>query len=432
MHYYEIAPTKIFRAGVDVLTYEHEAELPPGTIVTIPLGKKTITGLITKKVNKPNFPTKPNEKILVLQPLPSHLLKALLWISEYYACPLPTVLQSALPRGVEKQRREAKSEGSSFSERRASPVEITTITGESEGRVKNSPASRRNFGDPPEANQTNRSDFDIREQARGLKKSSAGDFATITTLNIGEDWICRELNECKKELDKLIGKYRFAEAVELLYDTIWNKYADWFLESQKIYKNTPLLQKTLEHILILLHPFAPFVTETIWQTLSWTDGLLINQKLPDKLTYDPMTAEQFETLMTIVSTVRGHLQRLPCGQKPNLLFGNDSLVNDHQVLIQFFTHVPAVIPDDTPQGMRIALQGREIYLDIDAETLRAYRQNLEVNILKLGAEIDRLNLRLMNPNYIQKAPEELVKETEDQLAEKQATLARLKNELTFI
>jgi len=256
--------------------------------------------------------------------------------------------------------------------------------------------------------------------------------SSLSTHNMGEDWICRELDNCKTQLDDLIGKYRFAEAVELLYDTIWNKYADWFLESQKIYKNTALLKKTLQHILILLHPFAPFVTETIWQTLSWTEGLIITQKWPDKLTYDPITAEQFEILISIISTVRGHLQRLPGGQKPNLLFGNDSLVNDHQVLIQFLTHVPAVIPDDTPQGMRIALPNREIYLDIDEQTLKEYKQSLESNILKLGAEINTLETRLRNPNYTKKAPQELVTETQNQLAEKQTTLKRLKNELKFI
>ena len=255
---------------------------------------------------------------------------------------------------------------------------------------------------------------------------------TFTTLNTGEDWICRELSDCKTQLDKLIGKYRFAEAAELLYDTIWNKYADWFIESQKIYKNIPLLQTTLEYTLTMLHPFAPFVTETIWQTLSWTDGLLITSQWPSKLKFDPLAAQQFETLMSIVSTVRGHLQRLSGGQKPNLLFGQDSLVNDHQVLIQFFTHVPAVLPTDAPKGMRIGLENREIYLDIDAATLQAYRQNLEDSILKLGAEIDRLNLRLTNPSYVKKAPKELVEQTKDQLTEKQSTLQRLKNQLNLI
>ena len=182
----------------------------------------------------------------------------------------------------------------------------------------------------------------------------------------------------------------------------------------------------------MLHPFAPFVTETIWQTLSWTSGLLITQNWPDKLKFDPMTAQEFETLTTIISTVRNHVQSLPGGNKPILLFGQDSLVNDNQVLIQFLTHVSSVIPTDTPRGMRIALENREIYLDIDTETLQKYKQNLEDNILKLGEQINTLEARLRNPSYAKKAPKELVEETEQQLAEKQTTLDRLKNQLTLI
>ena len=102
----------------------------------------------------------------------------------------------------------------------------------------------------------------------------------LTIDNYSEDWICHHINLANKEVQKLLDNYRFAEAGDLLYDLIWNKYADWFLESEKLWKDTTLLKSTLEQILIMLHPFAPFVTETIWQTLSWTDGMLITQKWP--------------------------------------------------------------------------------------------------------------------------------------------------------
>ena len=97
---------------------------------------------------------------------------------------------------------------------------------------------------------------------------------------MGEDWICRELTACKEAIEDDFEAYRFSEAVETLYSTIWDKYADWFIESQKIYKNLPLLKTTLEMILKMLHPFAPFVTEAIWQSLSWTEGLLTVENGP--------------------------------------------------------------------------------------------------------------------------------------------------------
>ena len=64
------------------------------------------------------------------------------------------------------------------------------------------------------------------------------------TNNMGEDWICREINDCLEAVERDMADYRFAEAVETLYQTIWDKYADWFLESQKLFQNTELLKQT--------------------------------------------------------------------------------------------------------------------------------------------------------------------------------------------
>ncbi|MBR5939216.1 valine--tRNA ligase, partial [Candidatus Saccharibacteria bacterium] len=168
---------------------------------------------------------------------------------------------------------------------------------------------------------------------------------SYTTENTGEDWICREINECLKKVEDDMKSYRFSEAVETLYQTIWDKYADWFLESQKIYKNVELLKTTLESMLIALHPFAPFVTETIWQNLSWTEGFIITAKWPKRLEYDPISAENFENIRIIVSEVRTTLASLPGGnnaKKYDLLYDNDSIVQENLILIKTLTKVPAI------------------------------------------------------------------------------------------
>jgi len=256
------------------------------------------------------------------------------------------------------------------------------------------------------------------------------------TNNQGEDWICREINSCLKEVEDDMKSYRFAEAVETLYQTIWDKYADWFLESQKIYRNVPLLKATLEHLLIALHPFAPFVTEAIWQNLSWTDGFIINQKWPGELIYDPITAEQFETIRTIVSEVRTTLQSLPGAnnsKKYGLLFDNDSIVEDNLLLIKAYTRVPEInYLNGAPRGLRIALANHELYLDVPESVVNDYRDTLTEKILAVARELDALNLRMSNPNYVERAPEYLVKETKDQIKEKEALIDRLKTQLELI
>ena len=257
-----------------------------------------------------------------------------------------------------------------------------------------------------------------------------------TTENMGEDWICRELNNCLDQVEQAMTNYRFAEAVEVLYQTIWDKYADWFLESQKIYKNTELLKTTLETILVALHPFAPFVTEAIWQNLSWTDGFIATAKCPTRLEYDSISAENFENIRIIVSEVRGTLQALPGannGKKYGLLFDNDSLVKDNQFLIKTLTKVPTINAlDGAPRGLRLALANHELYLDVPEKVVKEYKDALTERIMAVGRELDALNLRMSNPNYVAKAPEHLVKETKDQIKEKESLISRLKAQLNLI
>ena len=271
---------------------------------------------------------------------------------------------------------------------------------------------------------------------RSERVANESSLASYTTDNMGEDWICREINECIKQVESSMKNYRFAEAVEVLYQTIWDKYADWFLESQKIFKNTGLLKQTLETLLIALHPFAPFVTEAIWQNLSWTEGFIATEKWPHELKYDSISAAEFEGLISVVSEVRGTLQALPGtnnAKKYSLLYDNDSLVEDNLLLIRTLTKVPAVNGlNGRPRGLRLALANHELYLDVPEKVVTEYKDALTEKILSVGRELDALNARMSNPNYVEKAPEHLVKETKDQIKEKESLISRLKTQLELI
>ena len=106
MHYYEVAPLKIIRATSGVFTYYSDARLSVGQLVTIPIGKQSLTGLIMREVKKPTYETKSITEPIHEQPLPTQLVDTALWMSEYYATHLATVLQTILPRGVTKKRRQ--------------------------------------------------------------------------------------------------------------------------------------------------------------------------------------------------------------------------------------------------------------------------------------------------------------------------------------
>ena len=257
-----------------------------------------------------------------------------------------------------------------------------------------------------------------------------------TTNNTGEDWICREINRTRGVLEQCMAEYRFAEAVEAIYELIWDKYADWFLESQKLFKNTSLLKVSLESILTMLHPFAPFVTEAIWQNLSWTDGMIIDAMWPSRMEYDEISAENFERLKNVIFEIRGtqaSLMKLAKGKRFGLLVGEDSLVSDNLLLVKFLSRVPSVASTNgMPRGLRLALANHELYLEVTEKVVMAFRDELEKRILAVGRELDGLNARMMNPRYVEKAPQQLVRETRNMIAEKEELIRRLKAQLSVI
>ena len=109
--FYEVIPARqIGRNSVDFLTYSSDIDLKPGSLVLIPLKSAKIPGIVVKKTSEPDFKVKPIEKLLYNEPLPSHLLKTLFWLSEYYLNPLPSVASAILPNGLEKTRRKKSTE----------------------------------------------------------------------------------------------------------------------------------------------------------------------------------------------------------------------------------------------------------------------------------------------------------------------------------
>ena len=98
--FFEVIPLEVFRLGSGTLTYSSDQNLLPGQLVLIPLGKKTITGIVFRRVKTVDFPTKLISRLITPVPIPSHILKAIFWLSEYYLTPLPTCANLFIPTGL--------------------------------------------------------------------------------------------------------------------------------------------------------------------------------------------------------------------------------------------------------------------------------------------------------------------------------------------
>ena len=247
-----------------------------------------------------------------------------------------------------------------------------------------------------------------------------------------DHWIIRQLNDAANNIAVRLEQYRFSEASETVYHTIWDDVADWYIESSKTAINRPLLSWVLATSLKIAHPFAPFVTETIWQTLNYTDGILMRETWPTPEKFDPIAAEQFEQLKLLVTEGRWVIAELPGNKKYRLLYGNDSLIADNQDTIKHLMRLEAIEHTDQPRGLRLAAVNREAWLDIDSETLYQHQENLEMRLAEARQKLAGLKKRLENPTYVEKAPAHLVEETREQLAEQEKIITRLVSELEVI
>jgi valyl-tRNA synthetase len=208
--------------------------------------------------------------------------------------------------------------------------------------------------------------------------------------------------------------------------------ADWFVEASKAEENLDMLAYVLDVSLKLAHPFAPFVTETIWQSLTWHKELLIGEAWPTVIEYNELMAAEFTRLQKLVIEARYVMAELPGTGKYGLLYQQDSLVEDNAELIRQLTRVKSVEHVDQPRGLRLANSGREAWLDVSEEVLYEHQTNLEVRLAETRQFVKTLEGRLANESYIAKAPAHLVEETREDLARKQALIERLQTELTVL
>lgn len=256
--------------------------------------------------------------------------------------------------------------------------------------------------------------------------------ATTKPLSPADHWIIRELNASSELIASHLDNYRFAEASEVMYHAIWNDVADWYIEASKRAPNVDVMVWVLETILKIAHPFAPFVTEAIWQGLEWRSDLLIRTPWPTNLEFDEIGAAEFDRLKQFISEVRFVVSQLPDSQKYNVLFGTSALIEDNAELIQLMTKVKSVSKTDNPEGLRLAHSGQEAWLDVSQKTLKEHRSNLEKRLADTKTSIANLEARLANPAYAEKAPAELVNETKLALEEKKALIETLSSELDVI
>jgi valyl-tRNA synthetase len=267
--------------------------------------------------------------------------------------------------------------------------------------------------------------------ARYVEDKIGNDFAAKNTpqpQTAADYWLLSKLQQLTDSISADLDKYRFAEAYEKLYHLVWDDFADWYIEASKISANDGILAHGLETILKLAHPFAPFVTETIWQTLAWEkDIMLATSHWPQIEGADKVKAAEFEEIKNIVSEARYFIKEL--GLKlPVLRYAGIPLISENQELIKTLAGLASLEKTEKGGGLQLAQTSTRVWLDVDTKTIEKHLKQLEKRAGEQSMLVKRLEDRLANKQYIANAPKKVVAETKQQLEQEKEILGKLQSE----
>ena len=250
--------------------------------------------------------------------------------------------------------------------------------------------------------------------------------------SMADHWVVRQLSRAAETIEQQLAEYRFAEAAETLYHVIWDDVADWYVEAAKAEPHIDMLVWVLDTCLRLAHPFAPFVTETIWQSLRWHDDFVAQASYPSAYPYNELQAAEFSRVKRLITEARYVMSELPGNDRYTLLYGDDSLIAENTELIRRLARLKAVEPIDVARGLRLAASGRDAWLDVREDVLYEHQTNLEKRLVEARVQAAKLQGRLDNERYVSQAPAHLVEESRQQLKATHELIQRLVNELDVI
>jgi len=243
-----------------------------------------------------------------------------------------------------------------------------------------------------------------------------------------DHWVLRKLHQSVETITTHLDNYRFSEAYDVVYHFVWDDVADWYIEASKSQESREVLGYLLENILKLAHPFAPFITETIWQTLyADTDSLLITSSWPKPQKGDKKAADEFEALQDIISETRALVKQLNLS-KPSLYYTDVPFLAKNAALLARMGGLTTVSEVSSGSGLQLTTTAYNCWLDVEADVLSAYASKLAEQTTAQERVLVQLRGRLANKDYVVNAPKAIVEQTREQLVEAEASLERLRTE----
>lgn len=264
------------------------------------------------------------------------------------------------------------------------------------------------------------------------------------TLETEDKWILHTLNNVAKEVNENLEKFELGIALSKIYDFIWNSYCDWYIELCKARLQSEgetaqnarqVLIYVLDKILKLLHPFMPFITEEIWQTIPHdTEGKTVMlEKYPE---YDPSLdfpseAEEMMKVMEAITAIRTQRNEMnvPPSKKAKLFIATaipETFSNGEQFFKKLASASEVEISDsfDIDGAVTVVTSDAKIYIpmeelvDKEAELKRLNKELKQVEKM-LAQDEGKLN----NPGFMSKAPEKVIEKIKGQAEKEREKIA---------
>lgn len=283
-----------------------------------------------------------------------------------------------------------------------------------------------------------------------------------TSLELCDKWILSKLNQVNIKVAALLKEYKLGESAKLLYEFTWNDFCDWYVEFAKQRFNNKetnnrqisekVLIKVLNDILVMIHPFMPHITEELWHVLQLKSDkeLLSLQKWPtqeNKFVDNKLdnSFQQFFEIIRLIRNLRAELGLKPSEKVPvYLISDNDELIDFLKILVddiqtltkssEVFIFKPnAVDKKEFAKSFSGIISDLEVYLPFqDFVNIDALKERLNKDLKKVTIELDNLNNRLSNKNFVDKAPKDIVDECRFKLNEGSVQMERITKKLELL
>lgn len=251
----------------------------------------------------------------------------------------------------------------------------------------------------------------------------SNDIAQPESSKIAIEWFNEVLSKSAEQLENLFGKYRISEALMSLYTLFWDEFSAWYLEMIKPAYGSPIDKTTydatltfFDKLMRLLHPFMPFITEELWQSIQERkegESLMTQSILGLARQSNESLTARFEALKEIVGNVRATRQQKNLSPREPLslqIVGETHVAGLESVLVKM-ANLSSIettsTPDETAVSFRIGTTEYAIpmgaLIDKDAEIAKM-REELAYHEKFLKSVEAKLN----NPNFVSKAPEKII------------------------